>query len=195
LSASPEPLLRRQPQRTPARDRMPRVPRDVEDDERDRKADDRIGDGHAESYDNGACEHAEADEAVNASVVAVCDESRAVESPPCSRPNLSRNLISDESDHSGRRQPPQVRQVVWIDEAQNRLDERDARADKDNEHNDDSGEAFATRAAKEEGEAERYRRRRIAEVVNQIGEERHAKCQGVNRRLNCRRRSENGETD
>src|SRR5438876_4568030 len=44
----------------------PGVPGDVQDDERDREADDRVGDGDAERDDGGADDDAEADEAVNA---------------------------------------------------------------------------------------------------------------------------------
>ena len=63
-------------------DRPPRIPCDVEDDERDREAHDRVGDRSAERDNGSAGDDAEADEAVNAGVVAVGDQSRAVEPPP-----------------------------------------------------------------------------------------------------------------
>jgi hypothetical protein len=78
----------------------------VEDDERDSEADDRVGDRHTKCHDDGARDHAEADEAVSASVVPVGDQSRAVEPPSGSRPDLSRNLVADEADYACRGEPP-----------------------------------------------------------------------------------------
>ncbi len=52
-------------------DGVPRVPGDLEDDERDRQADDRVGDLSAESNYDRARDHTERDEAVDAGVVAV----------------------------------------------------------------------------------------------------------------------------
>jgi hypothetical protein len=54
-----------------AADRVPRVPRDLEDDERDDEADDRVGHREAESHHRRASDHPDADEAVNARVIAI----------------------------------------------------------------------------------------------------------------------------
>jgi len=49
------------------------VPGYAEDDERDRKADQRVGDVEPDRDDERARDNAEADEAVGAGVVAVCN--------------------------------------------------------------------------------------------------------------------------
>jgi hypothetical protein len=48
-----------------------RVPRDLEDDERDNEPDDRVRQREAESHHRRASDRADADEAVNARVIAV----------------------------------------------------------------------------------------------------------------------------
>src|SRR5437867_7422205 len=53
--------------RGPLANGVPALPRDAEDDERDDESDDRVGKGSAESDDARAEQHAEADEAVDAS--------------------------------------------------------------------------------------------------------------------------------
>ena len=60
------------------RDRLPAFPGDVEDDERDDEADDRVGEFEADCDDGGAGEDAEADEAVDARVFAVGDQCGAL---------------------------------------------------------------------------------------------------------------------
>src|SRR5207244_12878329 len=52
-------------------DRLERLPRDAQDDDGDREADQRVGDLEPERYDDRARDDCEADESVNASVVAV----------------------------------------------------------------------------------------------------------------------------
>ena len=59
--------------------RLPAFPRDVEDDERDHETDDRVGKLEADCDDGGAGQDAEADEAVDACVFAVCDERWALQ--------------------------------------------------------------------------------------------------------------------
>jgi len=61
-----------------------------------------------------------------------------------------------------------------MDETLDRLIQRDHRADEDREHNRESGEAFAAQAPEEERETKRDRGQRIAEVVDQVGQQCHA---------------------
>src|SRR5438067_936757 len=89
-------------------DRLPGVPRDLEDHGGDHQADDRIGEAEAECDDGRACDYAEADEAVDARMVSVGDESRAVQPAPCSEPNLGCDLVADEADQAGGREEPEV---------------------------------------------------------------------------------------
>src|SRR5579859_8306237 len=96
--------------------RVPGLPGDAEDHERDHETDYRIGDVEAESDDRSARENAEADKAVDPSVIAVGDERRALEAAPGPQPNLSGNLVPDETDHPCRRKQPQMRQRPRVDE-------------------------------------------------------------------------------
>ena len=63
----------------PAAYRLPGVPRDAQDHDRDREADQRIGDLEAERDDGGAGDDGQADVRVGAGVVAVGDQRGAVE--------------------------------------------------------------------------------------------------------------------
>ena len=70
---------------------------------------------------------------------------------------------------------------------------RDESTYKDREHDRKTGQTFSFDAAEEEGKAQRDRSQRIAEVVDQIGEQRDAKCARVDERLRDCRDRENGE--
>ena len=80
-----------------------------------------------------------------------------------------------------------------MDEALDRLAERHKSTDKDREHDRNTGQTFSFDAAEEEGKAERDRGQRIAEVVDQISEQRDAECARVDERLRDCRDRENGE--
>ena len=59
-----------------------------------------------------------------------------------------------------------------MDEPQDRLVEGDAGRDEDREHDGEAGDLLAAGAAQEERDPERHRGQRVAEVVDQIGEQR-----------------------
>jgi hypothetical protein len=63
-----------------------------------------------------------------------------------------------------------------VDEALDRLHERDHGADQDGQHDAESGQTLSAQAAEEEREPQRDRCQRVAEVVDQVGEQRHAQC-------------------
>ena len=77
-----------------------------------------------------------------------------------------------------------------MDEALDGLAERDQGADEDREHDGETGESLPTQAAEEEGKPERDRGERVAEVVDQVGQQRDAERARVDERL---RESGDGE--
>ena len=98
-----------------SRDDPPGVPGDLQDDEGDREADDRVGDLRAERDDDRAGDDAERDEAVDAGVVAVGDQRRAVEPATAAQPHLGGDLVAEEADHAGGGEHPEVREVLgWM---------------------------------------------------------------------------------
>src|SRR6266852_1860905 len=149
---------------------MPALPRDAEDDDRDDDPDDRIGNRSSESHDRGTCQDAEAHKTVDSSVAAVCYQRRAIETPAGTRADLSGDLVPEESDDACSREPPQVRERVRVDEAQDRLDQRDDGAHEDRQDHSDPRPTLAAGAAEEERKTKRNRRQGIAEVVDEIGE-------------------------
>ena len=86
-----------------------------------------------------------------------------------------------------------MEQGARVDEALDRLAERDECADEDREHDCEPGEPLAAQAAQEEREPERNRGERVAEVVDQVGEQRHAERARVDERLRERGHCENDE--
>jgi diadenosine tetraphosphatase ApaH/serine/threonine PP2A family protein phosphatase len=97
------------------------------------------------------------------------------------------DLVAEEADAAGGGEPPQMRQLLWIDEALDRLDECDAGAGEDREHDGDACQALAAHTAEEEGEAKRDRGGGVAEVVDQVGEQRHAQRARIDHGLHQRR--------
>src|SRR2546430_16159959 len=79
---------------------VPALPRDLKDDRRNDEADDRIGDLNAERDDRRARENTEADETIDARVVAVGHECWTVQPASRSKPYLGRDLVADEAEHT-----------------------------------------------------------------------------------------------
>ena len=124
----------------------------------------------AERDDDRAGDDAERDEAVDPGVVAVRDQRRAREPPAGTQPHLGGDLVPDEADHPGGGEHPEVGQVLRVDEALDRLVERDAGRDEDREHDGEPGELLGAEVAQEERDPERDRGQRVAEVVDQVGQ-------------------------
>jgi hypothetical protein len=76
------------------------------------------------------------------------------------------DLVADEAEHARGRKQPEVRQTARVDEAIDRLTERDQRADEDREHDRNSGPAFAASTSQVEGDPQRDRCQRVSEVVD-----------------------------
>ena len=79
-----------------------------------------------------------------------------------------------------------------MNEPQDRLYERDARAYEDRKHDRKPCQPLASGAAKEESHPEWYCRQRIAEVVNQVSKQRDAGGDDIDRHLDEGGRGEDG---
>src|SRR2546430_2449471 len=107
------------------RDGVPALPGDVKDDGGYDEADDRVGQVKPERDDGGAGEHAEADEAVDAGVLSVRDQGRALQLAAGTQAHLGGDLVADEADDPCGGKQPQVREAARMHEALDRLAERD----------------------------------------------------------------------
>src|SRR3954469_11237471 len=96
--------------------RPPAFDGDAKDRDRDHQGDDRISNGHAYADEQRAPDDAETDQAVGACVVAVGDQSSAVELLPGPKPNLGRNLVTPEADDPRRRQGEEMIGRGWVDD-------------------------------------------------------------------------------
>ena len=110
-------------------------------------------------------------------------------------PDDGRDLIPEEADDPGSGQCPQVRQLLRVDEALDRLVERDTGADEDGGDDEQPRELLAAEAAHEEGNPERDRRRGVAEVVDQVCEQRHRTREDEDGKLEQRRHDEHRQAD
>ena len=79
---------------------------------RDHEADQRVRALEAECNYRGGSDNTEGDVAVNACMVPIGDESRAVESPPRPQANARRKLVAEEADQSRERQCGEVVQLA-----------------------------------------------------------------------------------
>ena len=150
----------------------PAVPGDLEDHERDDEADERVADRGSEGDDDRARDDPEGDEAIGPSMVAVGNQRGARETATCAESHLGRKLVSGESDHAGRGKHPQVGPILRVEEALDGFVQRHAGRDEDREYDRKTGELLASEAAEEERDAEGDGGERVAEVVDQVGEQR-----------------------
>jgi hypothetical protein len=111
--------------------RLPRAPRDAEDDECDRDADDGVGPLEAEGHERRAEDDCEGDEPVDARVVPVRHEGRAVETASGAEAHLRGDLVPEEADDAGNRDQPQMREIAWVEQPVDGLVQGDAGADED----------------------------------------------------------------
>src|SRR3954464_3959488 len=100
--------------------------------------------------DRGAEHDAERHESVHARVVAVGDQRRARQPAPGPKADLSSDLVSEEADGASRRQSPAVPNWLRINQAHDRLVERDAGADKIASTTPRPGPALRSAASEEE---------------------------------------------
>ena len=128
-------------------------------------------------------------------MLAVRDERGAGEASASAEADLGCELVADKADHARGRKYPEVGELLRVDQPLDRLVQRDDRADEDRCNDRESCNLLAAKRAQEESDPERDRGERVAEVVNQVGEQRDASRQHVDRRLHERGCEENGERD
>ena len=113
----------------------------------------------------------EAHECVDAGVVSVGHESRAVEPPARARPDHRGHEVAAEPDHSREGEREQLLGRLWIHEPLERLVAGDARADEDRENHAEPCVSLRAFGAERECDSEGDCRGGVAEVVNEVGEE------------------------
>jgi hypothetical protein len=148
----------------------PGVPGDAEDERGDREPDQRVGDRGAEGDDDGAGEDPEADPGVGTGVVAVRDQRRAVEPASRSAADDSRDPVAEEADDSRRGKREELGWGLGVDQSGDRLEPCHAGGDEDRQDDEQPGDPLGSLRAQQEGDAEWDRGRRVAEVVDQVGE-------------------------
>src|SRR5215207_9469011 len=125
-------------------DRLPRLPGNPQDDDRDREADDRIADLKTEGDHYRARDHREADEPVDAGVVPVGDQRRARQPASGTQADLSRGLVAEEADDAGGSQGAKVVDRLGVDEAVDRLGAGHAGAGEDRRDDEVAGPALSS---------------------------------------------------
>jgi hypothetical protein len=86
-------------------------------------------------------------------------------------------------------------EIARVDESFDGLNERDACAREDRQHNEETGNTFRSRASEDEGETKRNRSQCIAEVVDEISEQRNAQGTCVHVALNQGSDCQDNEAD
>jgi hypothetical protein len=94
--------------------------------EGNRESDQRVRDLSASGHDDRAGDDGERDEAVDARVLSVRDHRGAREAATRGEPDVRGQLVADEADQTGRSEHPEMREVLGMDEAPDRLEQRDA---------------------------------------------------------------------
>lgn len=88
-----------------------------------------------------------------------------------------------------------MRQILRLDEALNRLVQRHAGRDEDRQDDRETGDLLRAEAAQKERDPERHRRKGIAEVVDEVCEERDRAREHEDRELGERGQSEDREAE
>jgi hypothetical protein len=148
--------------------------RDAQDHDGDRQPDQRVGDGQADRHDGGARDHREAHVGVGAGVVAVGGQGGAAQRPTGAGADLGGKPVAGEADGAGGGEGAEVAWCARVHEPADRLHPRDARRDEDRADDEEAGDALGARGAKREGGGERDGRGRVAEVVDEVGQQRDA---------------------
>ena len=170
--------------------RSPGLPRDAQDHERDSEADDGVGDWCSECHDDRRGDHRQAHVCVRLGVVPVGDERGAVESATGAQADASCNVVARIPECTGRREHGQVGWGGWMDEALHGLDAGHARTDKDGRDDGQTGASLGKVGVERERDSERNRGECVAEVVDQVGEQRDAAGGKEDRRLSYRRKTQ-----
>ena len=142
---------------------------------------------------SGGSNHREADVGVGARVVAVRDQRRAAQPSPSPRTKHRGDPIAGESHRTGKRQRQQVIGCARVQQAVNGHKAGYAGADQNRGDDEEAGEALGPFGAQQKGDTERNRGQRVAEVVDQIGEQRDAAGGDEDQHLNGGGQAEDAE--
>ena len=148
-------------------DRDPRLPGDSEDDRGNRERNQRIASIEAEGNNYGTEDDTEADERIYAGMVAVCDESGAVELPPCSGSHPGSDHVATKADQARQSERNQMTWPFGVDEALHGFVGSDAGRHEDRHDDRETCVPFGSIRAQHERDPQRNRRQRITEVVYQ----------------------------
>lgn len=107
-------------------------------------------------------------------MVAVGDQCGAVESLAGSQADLGGDLVADEADSPGGGQDAEVIEGLRVDQAIDRRRRRDAGADEDRGDDEVAGALLSHERAHDERDPHRDRGECVADVVDQVGQQRHA---------------------
>lgn len=173
----------------------PGLPRDPQDYQTDQEADDRIGDRQAGCNDERRGDHCQADIGVGARVFAVCAQRSTVQAPPSTHANLRGDEVSAIADRARDTQGEEMRRRTRMNEPLHRLNARHARADEDRSNDSQARTTLGPIRTKRESDPERDRGQRVAEVVDQIGEQRNAATRDKHDGLRERGQAENRERE
>ena len=171
-------------------DRLPALDDDAEDRGGNEQADDRVGKRIAEPHPDGAEKHRQTRPAVDARVVSVRDQRRAVDLLADANAEDGDSLVAEKADDRGRYHRAQIGYVLGMQKPLYALISRDDRARENREYDDEpcqildapiaESESLARLLAGEpKGNPERYRGRSILKIVNRVGKQRtNALAQG-----------------
>ena len=84
---------------------------------------------------------------------------------------LGGDLVADEAEGACTRERPQVCQLLGLDEAHDRLVERNVGGNEDSQYHGETREPLSAEGAQKEGDPHRECCQRIAKVVNEVGQE------------------------
>src|SRR5687768_6444184 len=149
--------------------RLPRLPGDAQDDERDAEADERISNVEPNGDDDGAGDNTEAHVGIGSGVVAVGDQSGAVEPVTGAGPDLRGDPVADKANSTGSSEHAEPVRSVRVEQTQNGLVTSDASADEDRGDNEQSSGAFSALGAQEKSKPNRDRSQSVTEIVDQVG--------------------------
>lgn len=152
-------------------DRRPGLPGDAQDHECDREADDGIGDWCSERDDDRRSDHGQAHIGVCSSVVPIGDQGGAVQSLPRAQTDARCDEVAGVPDRARQREHCQMSWGYRVNEAPDRLVAGYTGADEDRRDDREAGPPLRQLGTQGERDPQRHGRERIAEVVDQIGEQ------------------------
>ena len=155
---------------------------------------------HADRADDDG----EAGEAIGAGMIAVRDQGRAVDLAADADAKHRDCFVAEKADDAGGGEPAKMRHRLRMDQPVDRLVARHDRAEQDDENDNDAGEVFdpaepigecpgRLAPRQHEGDPERDCSRCVADIVDRVGEQRHASRKSHDADLQQRRDRQDDE--